>query len=317
MLRVGVIGAGWWAEQHALALERRPEARIVAACRHDPAALEAFSRRFNARPYTDPARLLDDGEVEAVLVASPHHLHAEHAIAAARAGKHVLLEKPMAPTTRECDAIIRACEDAGVRLLLGHTSHFAHSFLVAKELLRSGEVGEVALASSIMSKTWMEANRREWHLKRESGGGMLLTAGIHALERLMWLVGADVTSVSASVGARFHDQEADDAAMLFLRFANGASASVTSIGYASGAPTHRTELYGTRGHLRVDPVEGVTVGRDERWTTIPGSGREDWLPDALAAEWRDLSAAIADGGQPAVTGAFGRQVIAVIEAAQR
>lgn len=317
MIGVGIIGAGWWAEQHALALQDSGVARIVAASRQEPEPLARFTARFGGRGYRDSADLLRDREVEAVLVASPHHWHARHAVAAARAGKHLLLEKPMAPTLAECDEILAACQTAGVALLLGHTTHFAHPFRVAHDLIASGEIGEVTIASSVMSKTWMEANRRDWHLKSSSGGGMLLTAGIHALDRLMWLTGAPVSSVSASLATRFHQQEADDAGLLFLRFANGAAGSVASIGYANGAPTHRTELFGTRGHLRVDFAEGVSVGREERWTNLPGSGDPDWLLPALRAEWEALAASITQGAPPAVSGEYGRHVIEVIAAANQ
>ena len=315
MIGIGVIGAGWWAEQHAATLQRLPGLRLVAACRKEPEALEQFTKRFGGTAYLKVEDLLNDAAVDAVLIASPHHLHAEHAILAAQAGKHLLLEKPMAPTTAECSAIINACATANVQLMIGHTQQFAKAHLIAQSLVQSGELGEVVLGSSIMSKFWMEHNRRDWHLSRETGGGMLLTAGIHALDRLVWLIGFPVVSVSASIGTRFHAQEADDFGLLFLRFANGASGSVASLGYAHGAPTHRTELFGTNAHLRVDPAEGVYVGRHEHWEIIAESRQADWLSQAMEREWLAFDEAIMTQKTPVVSGEYGLHLIEIIEAA--
>ncbi len=317
MLHVGIIGAGSYGEAHARALAEIDAVRLVAACRTDEAALREFVGRFGGKGYTDYCDLLADPGVQAVVIATPHHQHTAIAEAAAAAGKHILLEKPMASTLAECDRILQAVDRAGVKLMVGHVNHFAPAYELAKQILDSGELGEVVLGVSTMSKFWFEPNRRWWHLKRETGGGMWMTAGIHCLDRLTWLIGSPVRSVAAHLATRFHDQEADDVGMIFLRYANGAAGTVVSTGYAVGAPKHLTELTCTRGMMNIDYAAGVYIGRDERWQAVPGSVCDDWMHEALIREWRGFIRAVAEDAEPPVTGAFARHIIQVVLAAQQ
>jgi phthalate 4,5-cis-dihydrodiol dehydrogenase len=320
MLNIGIIGAGFFGEKHAEAIAALDDARVVAASRNDIAALADFTRRFGGRGYTDYREILADPNVDAVLIATPHHLHTDIAIHAAQAGKHILLEKPMAPTLAECDQILRAVDAAGVRFMVGHINQFAPTYKMAKELITSGEMGEVVHGVSVMNKLWMESNRRDWHLDRTRGGGMWLTAGMHCLDRLTWLVGSRAQSVSAQFDARFHAQQADDVGMIFLRYANGAAGTVISTGYRTGAPTHSTELTCTKGMLKISYDAGIQIGRDERWRLIPESTalamNQNWMATALVDEWRTFIAAIETGGETAVTGAYARHIMATAFAAE-
>lgn len=320
MLNIGIIGAGFFGEKHAEAIATLDDARVVAAARSDVAALAAFTKRFGCQGYTDYRALLADSNVDAVLIATPHHLHTDIAIDAAQAGKHMLLEKPMAPTLTECDQILQAVGAAGVRLMVGHINQFAPTYKMAKALIASGEMGEIVHGVSVMNKLWMESNRRDWHLDRASGGGMWLTAGMHCLDRLTWLVGCSAQSVSARFGARFHEQQADDAGMIFLRYANGAAGTVISTGYRTGAPTHLTELTCTKGMLRISYDAGIQIGRDEGWQLIPESiapaMTQNWMTTALIDEWRSFITAIETGSETAVTGAYARHIMATAFAAE-
>ena len=316
MLNVGIIGAGWFGGFHAQAIAQLEHVQLVAACSTNAASLEAFCARHGVRGYASAQDLLQDPSINAVVIATPHHQHTEITLHALQAGKHVLLEKPMAPTLEECQRIVQAAHGARSTLMVGHTNRFSLQYCTAKAILESGELGEVRLASSTMSKYWFEPNRRPWHLERDTGGGMLLTAGIHALDRLMWLIGHPVSSVTAQLGTHFHDQAADDGAMLFLRFKGGTAASVTSVGYRHGAPNHTTELIGTLGALRVDYANGVQIGQHEHWTQVPDSSREDWMLEALTQEWRAFVHAIQTHTEPPVTARVALDVMRVIFAAQ-
>lgn len=315
-MNVGIIGAGFFGEKHAAAIHALDDLTLVAASRTDPGQLESFTDRFGGTGYTEYRDLLDDPRVDGVVVATPHASHREIAIAAAAAGKHVLLEKPMATTPSECDDVLEACERAGITLMVGHVTHFSRAFRIAKDLLGRGEMGRVVAGLSVMRKQWFEPNRRPWHLDRARGGGVLMTGGIHAVDRLTWLMGADVTSVSAQLGTRFFDQSADDTGLLFLRYANDAAGAVFSVGYEEGAPEHGTELTCSKGILRVHTVHGVSVGRGERWEVIPDSGMNPWIDEALIQEWRAFTQAVHGGSEPAVSGRFARHVMAALFAAE-
>ncbi|MBF9235385.1 Gfo/Idh/MocA family protein [Microvirga alba] len=315
MIGVGIIGAGYFGHVHARAMARVSDVRLVASCRGDAAAAAAFAAEHGGKSYRDWRTLLEDPAVDAVVIATPHHLHEEIAIGAAQAGKHILLEKPMAPSVAACDAISAAASVNDIKLMIGHVMHFALPCLKAKEILDSGKLGAAVLGSSWMIKLWMESNRRSWHLHRGSGGGMLLTAGIHALDRLIWLMGQPVTGVTALAGTYFHDQEADDSALIGLRFRDGRIGQVASVGYRDGAVASAMDLICENGSLRIDFDHGVMVGQDGQWTAVPNSIEPNWMEQAVQREWEAMAASIIRGTPSPVSGAYGRHVVACIEAA--
>ena len=316
MFGIGIIGAGSFGEIHAKAIATLSNAKLVASSRTNSEALERFTRQFGGRGYLNYEELLKDDDVSVVVISAPHHLHTEMAECAARAGKHILLEKPMAPSLSECDRIVCAASQANVALMMGFTSHFVRSYQVAKQLLDAGEMGEIVLGISTMSKVWLDPNRRAWHLDRATGGGMWLTSGIHCLERLSWLIDSPAVQVYAQLATRFHDQPADDIGLVSLTYANGAMGAVVSAGYRTGAPKHLTELTCTKGTLNIDYAGGVTIGRDERWHTIPDSESPTWMHDAVVAEWRAFLDAIENKTTTPVTGDFGRAMMQLAFAAE-
>jgi phthalate 4,5-cis-dihydrodiol dehydrogenase len=315
MIGIGIIGAGDFGAAHARAIGQVHGLHLVASCRGNKDALAAFTAEHGGRGYTDWRKLLDDKDVDTVLIASPHHLHAEMAIGAARAGKHIMLEKPMAPTAAACDAINAAVAASGVKLMVAHLMHFALPCMAARQALEEGALGRPLVGSSWIIKLWMEHNRRDWHLRKATGGGMLLTAGIHALDRLVWLMDDDVVSVSAMLGARSHDQEADDTALLGLRFAGGGLGQVQSVGYRNGAAGYAMDLICERATLRIDMDRGTMLGRDTIWAGLPGSFEPNWMHNALVREWSAMRDAIADDKPVPVSGTYGRKIIGTIEAA--
>ena len=316
MINVGIIGAGSFGEAHAEAIAELPNVQVVAASRTTLDALKVFTERFKVKGYTDYRELLDDKQVDVALIATPHHLHTEITVEAAQAGKHILLEKPMAPTLAECDRILQAVAKAQVKLMVGHTNQFAPAYIAAKKMVDSGEMGDIVLGTSTMSKYWFEPNRRSWHLDRATGGGMWRTAGMHCLDRMTWLIDSPVSSVCAQFDTRFHEQQADDTGMIFLRYENGAVGTVVSTGYRIGAPKHLTELTCTKGMLNIDYTTGVTVGRKEQWQTIPKTGSANSMHDALVNEWRAFGEAIQFNKESPVSGAYARHIMAVVFAAE-
>jgi phthalate 4,5-cis-dihydrodiol dehydrogenase len=286
MIGIGIVGAGFIGEYHARAIRSIDGLRLVAAHRRDQAALARFCDEYGCRAVQDHRDLIADEEVDAVVIATPHHCHTAVTLAAIGAGKPIMLEKPMATNLDECRQILEAARAAQVPGMVGFTNRFGRAYQVAKQILDSGEVGRPVHGVSVMSKRWLEPNRRPWHLTAATGGGMWLTAGIHCLDRLTWLVDGSARQVTARFATRFHAQEADDVGTVLVEYDNGAVGAVVSIGYAEGAPNHQTELVCTDGALRIDYVTGVAVGRGERWSTVPDSGSEDWMNEAFHNQWR-------------------------------
>ena len=320
MIQVGIIGAGFWGEKHADAIKVLSNVKLVAANRTNPTALNEFVGKYGGAGYTNYRELLDDPQVDAVVIATPHHLHTQIVLDAAEAGKHILLEKPIAPNLEECDQILQAVTEHRITFMAGHTNHFVPNYQHAKSLLESSELGQPVMVTDRTLKRWWAPNRREWHLDREMGGGMWMTIGVHNVDRMTWLVGSRVRSVSAHLDTRFHQQHADDHGMAFLRFENGIAGTAITVGYKTGVPSFDTEIVCTNGMLRIDKMKGISIGRDETWRQIPTireSDPENWMDEAMIEEWRAFLSAIETGAQPEVTGDFARHIMAVIFAAEQ
>jgi phthalate 4,5-cis-dihydrodiol dehydrogenase len=315
VLGVGLIGAGYFGAVHARAIAVTRDIKLTALCCEEIGQARAFATQYGGTPYDDWRRLLDDGAVDAVVIATPHHLHCEMAMAAAKAGKHVLLEKPMARTVAECTAVIATAERHGVKLMVGQLMHFALPCVMARAMIERGDFGRPVTASSMLLKLWMEANRRDWHLDPATGGGMLMTAGIHALDLLIWLMGGRVETIAAAVGSYFHEQTADDSAMLLLRFADGRFGQVASVGYRDGAMTYALQLVCETAALRIDFQGGLFIGRGGLWANVPNSLEAEWMVRAVEREWQAMAALVMGAAPNPVPGTYGRHIIACIEAA--
>lgn len=314
-MNVGIIGAGFFGGLHAKAIQQLPQLHLTAAARTNPAELKEFTSIYGGKGYTDYEELISDRRVDIVVIATPHHLHTDAAVKAAKAGKHILVEKPLALSLEDCDAIRCAVNEAGVNLTVGFENRFAPAYRKAKEMVDSGELGTIVSGVSTMSKYWMEPNRKPWHLDRSTGGGMWLTAGIHCLDRMTWLFGSPIKSVSAQFATSYHTQKADDAGMVFVRYRDGKFGTVVSIGYSEGAPKHTTEIYLTKGCLAVD-YWSVSVGSNDVWKEVASYRDRDWMMDALVEQWSSFLKHIKSKKPGPITGDYARHIMEAAFAAE-
>jgi len=260
VVRWGILGCGDVAEKKGgPALYQTPGSELVAVMRRDRAKAEAFARRHGARRSYDRVEdLLADADVDAVYVATPPHVHCEQTIACARAGKHVLVEKPMALNGAECDRMIAACREAGVHLHVAYYRRFWPKFVEAKRLLAEGAVGQVLGARLQMAAM---SGAGGWRTDPAvAGGDHFVDVGSHRLDILLHLLG-DVAAEEEAKGfvanlVGHHAAENDVA--LALRMASGV--------LVSGAFHFRTqpardvlEVYGTDGTLALAPFDGDTL----------------------------------------------------------
>ncbi|GAH31932.1 unnamed protein product, partial [marine sediment metagenome] len=222
--RVGIIGAGVFAHKHANAIKQNPDAVLVAASRRNLDELNKFTQEYGIKDYSDYKELLHDKTINAVLIATPHHLHHQITENAAKAGKHILLEKPMAHNVDACEQILKSVEKYNSRLMIAHIIRFMPAFMKAKQMLDEGIIGDHVYAQSHIARKWNTPNRRSWHLDKKRGGGMLATVGIHYIDLLTWIIGDEVKAVKASMSNPFLGKETDDAALLFLTYKNGKNA---------------------------------------------------------------------------------------------
>jgi predicted dehydrogenase len=257
--------------------------------------------------------------VQAVIICLPHWLHERAAIDAVKAGKHVLIEKPLAISVAECDRIVEAVRASKVTFTVGHTQHFYPLVLAAKQILDSERIGRTIMAIDTWYKPHNPELRPPWLLDRKLGGGMLLMDGTHMIDRLLWHLGGKVVAVKAMNGNPVYPEfAADDTAMAFLQFDSGVVATISRIAYRTGITQYGADYFGTNGQLKYrlpygeHGEVGLWVGQNEVWEQVDVADN-----DSLVDQFESFLNAIESGDAPEVTIDHGREVIRVMEAIER
>jgi predicted dehydrogenase len=320
----GVVGAGMVARYHATAIGRTPGARLAAVCREDASRAAAAAAQFGVPCETSLEALLARPDIDAVCICTPSGQHAAQVLTAARAGKHVLVEKPMALTLADADAMIGACRDAGVRLAVALQRRVDPVFQDVRAAIEAGALGRLTLGAIsvpyLRAQSYYEsaAWRGTWAL---DGGGALMNQGIHLLDLLVWYMG-DAIEVQASAATLAHTIEVEDCISATLRFEGGALGSVTATTAAAPGFPHRVEVYGDQGGVQLEgeqivrwevPGQEPRTKNQEPGTVSAGAGSS---PTGIGAVGHtrllgDFVAALQAGRPPAVPGEQGRRSLAV------
>jgi len=323
-VRFGIVGTGMIGKYHAQAVREAAGAELVAVCRGNPGQTEAAAKEYGVPCEPSYDALLARRDVDAVCIATPSGLHAAQVVAAARAGKHVLVEKPMALTLADADAMIEACRAAGVRLGVALQRRTDPTFLAVRAALDGGELGRLVLGTTTIpyvrpqsyydSAAW----RGTW---AQDGGGALMNQGIHLADLLVWFMG-DVKEVDARAATLAHDIEVEDCVAARLTFAGGALGSLVATTAAAPGFPHRVEIYGTRGGLQIEGEDVVRWDGESAPRVLPrgpspaaaGAGA---APTGIKHEGHvrlvaDLVAAVRDRRAPIVPGEEGRKSLALV-----
>ena len=324
-LGIAVIGAGKGGTNLAMAIEACSDAEVVRVVSRTEASARRLAEALGIERYgtrLDEA-LADDG-VEAVVVATPDRLHCEQTIAAARAGKHVLCEKPMCRSEAEAEAMIRAAEDAGVTLMVGFTERFNQPCVEAKQRIDAGEIGTpvMILARRCHPKTLVRG--RDW-LTDEETGGVLNYAGTHNIDLICWLMDSKPARVYAEMGQLvLKDRNFTDCVVMTFRFENGGLATLyESFAYPDPYPQsvdRSIEVLGTEGCLTVDLMrqplsvhsrEGFKIADCVTWPRVYGQ-----LVGAIVAEAEHFVRAVREGTPVLTPGEVGLTAIRLAQAAR-
>lgn len=320
--RFAILGTGGVAGLHrdAIASVADAGARLVAVGHHDPERSREEAERFGV-PCVTGEELLEREDVDVICVCTPSGQHAQQAIAAARAGKHVLVEKPMALTLEDADAMISACREAGVKLGVTLQRRAEEPFKSLKAAVDSGALGRLTLGSVSVPyhRPQDYYDQAPWRGTPQMDGGALMNQGIHLLDLLVWYLG-DPLSVSASAGTLLHEMESEDTLVAALSFPGGALATVDATTTAVPGFPHRVEVYGSEGGVQ---VEGETALRWETSapeapaTGAPGAAGAGRDPKSLSVEghaglYRDFVRAIREDRPPLVSGEEGRRSLSAV-----
>lgn len=315
----GVIGLGFFGEKHAEVAAGLPNVELRAVCTRRPERLAEIQQRLKVpQAYTDYHALLADPSVEAVSVVTHIDDHAEPAIAALRAGKHVLLEKPMARTVADCDRIIAAAEQTGTLLMVGHICRFNPRYALARERVRAGELGQIV---SMYARRNIPAARSRTVLEKISP---LLGDGIHDTDLMLWLSGARVESVYALTHS-VRGLANPDLGWAMYRFDTGAIGVIENVWLLPEGTAFRIhehmEVIGTAGalyvhgadqNLVIQSVKGLDCPDTLYWPQVHGE-----VVGALRAELQYFADCVVRGSRPAVvTPEEARAAVSVVVAAE-
>jgi UDP-N-acetyl-2-amino-2-deoxyglucuronate dehydrogenase len=331
MIHVGLIGAGNISDTHARAIGEIAGASLTAV--HSPtlANAEKLASRHNAAAYEALDAFLQHRPMEMVIVGSPSGLHADHGIAAARRGLHVLVEKPIDVTTKRADALIAEAAGAGVTLGVIFQDRMKPDIVQLKALVDAGRLGTPILATA--SVKWYRPpsyyqNSRWRGTPALDGGGALMNQGVHTVDLLLWLCGP-VRRVSGKIATRLHAIEVEDTAVAVLEFANGAVATIEATTAAYPGYPRRLELTGSKGTaiLDGDALVAVDLLDGSGFSKRAASGDREKTENAASPVVSDVSAhraviedfigAVRSGGRPRCDGNAGRPSVEVIEAVYR
>ncbi|RCK68322.1 gfo/Idh/MocA family oxidoreductase [Desertihabitans brevis] len=314
-VRVGLIGAGGIASAHLLGYHAHAEKIAVAAVAEvDPAVRQRRGEELGVPVYDSYLEMLADADVDAVDICLPHHLHRDAIVAAARAGKHILCEKPLCLTAEEAAEVQRAVTEHGVTLMCAHNQLFLPTVAKAKELLDSGLLGrvyEVRTTDSFFND--FDPDSMGWRASAStSGGGELIDTGYHPSYLMLHLAGGRPVQATAMLSThRLTFMEGEDSAQVLVRFDNGVVGHlVTSWAYAPASVTERFSVVGELGSLHSD---GTSLTYDLR------SGDSETFTfekvHTISAEIGHFADALLTGSRPLHTEKEGIEVLGMILAA--
>jgi UDP-N-acetyl-2-amino-2-deoxyglucuronate dehydrogenase len=326
---VAVVGTGLAAAMHAAGLRLVPQAVLLGAVGTTAEKSAAFAARFSLpRTYRDLEAMLADPAVRVVHLCTPPHTHPALAARIAAAGRHLLVDKPLARNVAEADAMIAACDRHGVTL----GGLFQHRCIPlcrgVKEALDAGRLGRIHLGDCYV-KWWRDDayyRGSAWRARHATeGGGALINQAIHSIDLLQWLVGP-VVQVCGHTATAIHEIETEDLGVALLRTASGALGVLEGTTAAYPGFPERIEIHGSGGSVILDEgrrrVEWHLRGqapRVEEQGVLQGNAADPAAvsPEAHAAAFADFVHAVADGRPPAVDGREARKALEIVEAVYR
>jgi UDP-N-acetyl-2-amino-2-deoxyglucuronate dehydrogenase len=322
----GIIGCGFISRWHAEAIMKVENARLIGATDISKEARESFAGKYGVKIFDSADDLLSDCDIEAVCICTPSGYHAEFAVKAAKAGKHIVVEKPMAITLGECDAIIDACKKNNVKLTVISQLRFSEALIKLKHAVDNGSLGKL-----VMADVYMKFYRpQEYYDKcgwrgtwKMDGGGTLINQGIHGIDLILHIMGSPI-SVFAHTKTLARKIEAEDTASAVLEFENGALGIIQAATSIYPGSPRRIEINGSKGTIILeennitqwsiegeDIPEGVKINRS---TISTANDPAAFSIDGHVMQISDIVDAILSDRDPLVDQYEGRKPLEVIMA---
>lgn len=321
-IKFGLIGCGRVAERHAQSLNQLQETELVAVADAKANRAEHFAQEFHASAYTDHRALLERTDVDAVTICVASGLHASIALEALRAGKHVLVEKPIALTLEDADQMILTAREKGLHLGVVLQNRYNPPMQQLRRAIDDGQLGKLYLGNACVR--WFRPQsyyEDEWHGTWAMDGGALMNQSIHHIDALQWFMGP-VQSVNAYTATLAHQMEAEDVGVAILRFANGALGTIE--GSTLTWPQNlegSVSIFGERGSVKIG---GTALNRTTLWKVAGQLEQEaeiltgqrvdppPWYGHSHRAVIHDFARSLLEDRAPETTGEEARQSLALV-----
>jgi predicted dehydrogenase len=326
-IRIGLLGCGAISTQHLEAISTIPGIALSAVASASEDRARAVGERWGVPWHTRLDDLLGREDVDAVTICTPSGLHPTHALAALRSGRHVVIEKPIALTVVEADAIVREGRQRDLVVATISQRRFEPAVRALRAAVESGALGRLSMiiAEGLYYRPQSYYDSSSWRGTRDLDGGVLMNQAIHTIDLMRW-IGGPVTSVVAHLATVGHAMEAEDTASVSLRFANGALGSIVATTCATPEFPVELRVYGDLGHVRLVSegavewdVPGVDAPppADERVAPAGIGATRTWGTNAVGylRQYADFVDAVRDHRPPIVTGENGRNAVAIVTAA--
>lgn len=256
-VRLGIVGTGAVAQLIHLPLcSEMKDVDVVALADADESKAEALAERFSVPRVQETEALLDDDELDAVILCTPNHLHEEEAVRALDAGKHVLVERPLAMTPEGCARVVEAAEASGLTAMVGMSHRFRPDVSALRGFVAGGELGELYAGRVAWMNRHVPLRRSTWRQRpEEAGGGALMDLGVQAMDLLFWLLGFPEIRRLSAVASR-NKLEVEDAATLLMETMSGAALTLeVSWSYFAADDRHYARILGAEGAGQLPPLE--------------------------------------------------------------
>jgi predicted dehydrogenase len=310
-LRVASLGMGWWSDVLADAINRSGKLTITACYSRSEEKRAAFAAKYGCRAVPSYEAILADSDIEAVINTTPNSVHLETTRAAADAGKHVFLDKPIANTVSDGRRITELCRKAGVVLALGYQRRRENQFRWIKRQIDEGVFGKLVNAEANISRDRLgKIDLGSWRYQAAGmPGGVMLQIGIHYTDVLEYLIGP-VKAVSGQLARLVLPGDNPDVASLVLEHENGALSTLNA-SYASASEYYLMNIYGKEATAYYDMFEGLRMLKrgEKKPVKVPFADK-----DTIAEELEEFADAIQGGGAPEVGGEYATTSLAVIRA---
>ena len=310
MMRIGIVGAGIIGISHKNAIMKNGRCSLAAVCDIAIEKAKKLVEDTNIPVYSDYKEMAQNEALDAVILNLPHYLHKDVAIYFLEKRIAVLVEKPMANSVAECDAMIAASVNSGTPLAVGHVQRYFAAYRALRELVKTEKIGKLSIITESRNIYYFAETRPKWFLEKDkSGGGIVMNYGAHSIDKLLFTTGVGIDQVFANGNNFLNTADVEAAAQILLKLSNGVSATLSYSGCYSPYQEEVT-FYFTEGVAKI-------CGDRELWISEKGHQFErvelDYSINALEAQLDAFLDLLAGNTSEIATAQYGREVIGVLE----